>query len=626
MIFNALTHPLVAAVESAPAAGGAALDQVVIATAGAMIVTAGLLVIGIGYRRGTLPVVGGLVATAVGRVVAFSERASGLPGWAAIPSAVVAASLIIALFGMMWDISLHIDEGRDEGPLANPAHYFILAGLFGVFAAGFLAMVLPKGKPSATAVRITGDWYAPLGGIMVAACGAFSLTGFPLDDVWHRIFGQDVTLWGPTHLMLLGGAAMALVGQAVLLVEASRAESVGEHGERPWVMRLRRVALAGGLLIGLSIFQAEFDFGVPQFRFVFGPMLVAFAAGVALVATRIWLGRGSALAAVAFFLVVRGTVSLLVGPVLGETTPALPLYVAEALVVELVALRVPRERTLAFAAWAGLGIGTVGLAAEYAWSRLVMPIPWSPELLPEAAALAIPIAVAAALVGAWLGAHLASDRLARTAQMRAAALVGGIAIFALVAFTLQKPAQEGVRVAGQLQEATPAPERTVTGTFRFDPSSATDGAEFANVTAWQGGGLEVAELEKVADGVYRTSEPIPAYGDWKSLLRVSRGDTLSSIPIYLPADPAIPAPGVPATASFERTMVADHEILQRESTGAAGWLTAFAYLSVLAITLGFIALLVWGLHRLAVNGRAEQQRGEPSPQRRRPVGRPVVAR
>ena len=49
---------------------------------------------------------------------------------------------------MYWDISLHIDNGRDAGPLANPAHYFILAGLFGIFTAGFLAMVLPLERPS----------------------------------------------------------------------------------------------------------------------------------------------------------------------------------------------------------------------------------------------------------------------------------------------------------------------------------------------------------------------------------------------------------------------------------------------------------------------------------------------
>ena len=48
---------------------------------------------------------------------------------------------------MYWDISLHIDDGRDPGPLANPAHYLILVGLFGVFAAGVLAMGMPREKP-----------------------------------------------------------------------------------------------------------------------------------------------------------------------------------------------------------------------------------------------------------------------------------------------------------------------------------------------------------------------------------------------------------------------------------------------------------------------------------------------
>ena len=35
-------------------------------------------------------------------------------------------SIICALFGFIWDVSLHIGNGRDDGALANPAHYFIL--------------------------------------------------------------------------------------------------------------------------------------------------------------------------------------------------------------------------------------------------------------------------------------------------------------------------------------------------------------------------------------------------------------------------------------------------------------------------------------------------------------------
>src|SRR6201987_4968117 len=105
----------------------------------------------------------------------------------------------------------------------------------------------------------------PIGGLLITACGAFSLVGFPLDDMWHRLFGQDVTLWGPTHLMLIGGAAMTLVGLAVLFVEARRANAASGRRDREWVELMRRVPLPGAFLLGLSTFQNEFDFGVPQF-------------------------------------------------------------------------------------------------------------------------------------------------------------------------------------------------------------------------------------------------------------------------------------------------------------------------------------------------------------------------
>ena len=314
-------------------AGGAATGEIMIATGAAMVVTTALLVLGMGHRAGRVGVL-----DFAGRI---GTRVTGLPGWVAFPSGLATVSLITAVIGMYWDIALHIGVGRDEGPLANPAHYFILAGLFGIFAAGFFAIVMPKDNPGPTSIRIGKDWHAPLGGVLICACGAFSLIGFPLDDVWHRLFGQDVTLWGPTHLMLIGGAAMTLVGIAVLLVEGAR--SVGVRS-LPLVLT---VPLCGGLLLGLATFQAEFDFGVPQFRFVFQPILIMLAAGVGLVAARVFAGRGAALGAVVFFLAVRGALALLVGPVLGETTPHMPLFVVEALVVEAIALRVLPSRAAA---------------------------------------------------------------------------------------------------------------------------------------------------------------------------------------------------------------------------------------------------------------------------------------
>src|SRR4051794_21919641 len=358
-------------------AGGAALDQVAIATGVALMLSAAISWLGMGHRSGKVPY--------LGRAAALAERLSGLPGWAALPAAVALVSLLVALLGMYWDISLHIDVGRDPGPLANPAHYLILAGLFGIFSAGYFAICLPTERHGPAAVHLVGDWYAPVGGILIAACGAFALIGFPLDDLWHRMFGQDVTLWGPTHLMLIGGAAMTLIGQAVLLVEGMRVRSSRRPSrtEPALIVRLRRIGLMGGLLIGLSTFQAEFDFGVPQFRFVLEPALIAIAAATALVCARLWIGRGGAFGALAFFLVVRGGISLIVGGLFGETTPHLPLYLAEAALVELAALTALVRRPLALGAVSGLAIGTIGFAAEYGWSQVWMPIPWSSDLLPE---------------------------------------------------------------------------------------------------------------------------------------------------------------------------------------------------------------------------------------------------
>ena len=159
-------------------------------------------------------------------------------------------------------------------------------------------------------MRLTDGWRAPLGGVLIFLCGGFALLGFPLDDVWHTLFGQDVTLWGPTHVLMIGGASLATLGIWVLLVEGPRPPARRVAGEQPgqaaWLRLLEGPAIAGGFLLGLSTLQGEFDYGVPQFQLVYQPILLMIGAGVGLVAARIALGRFGALQAVAFFLLMRG--------------------------------------------------------------------------------------------------------------------------------------------------------------------------------------------------------------------------------------------------------------------------------------------------------------------------------
>ena len=574
-------------------AGGAALDQSLLASTGAAVLTALLLVLGRGHRTGRI--------TALDRLARLAARGPGrgTPGWVALPLPVAMVSLLVALLGMYWDISLHISHGRDEGPLANIAHYPILIGLFGIFTSGVLAVVLPKGeRPGAASVRITRDWHAPAGGVLLAGAGFYALLGFPLDDVWHRIFGQDVTLWGPTHLMLIGGAGLSLVAMAVLEREGRAA--AGAAGQPPgWVRYARRCMLGGGLLIGLSVFQAEYDFGVPQFRLVHQPLLIALAAGCALVAVRLWAGRGAAVLAAAFYLLVRGGVSVLVAGVIGELWAAVPLYFAEALCVEAAALLLAR-RPLALGAVSGVLIGTAGFGAEYAYGQVAFRLPWTPDIAAEGMAMAVAGGVAGGLCGALLAEGLAG-RMPRPAVARGVFAGAILAVSAAVANGLVVDVPSGRAAMVTLTDVRgDAAHRTARARIEFSPPGAVDGPAWVTVTGWQGQGLHVDHLVREREGVYRTREPMPLHGGWKTLIRIHDGRTLAGVPVYLPADPAIGAGELPAPARFTRPVQDERSILQRElKSDVPGWLWAACSAVVLACTLALVLALGWGVARIA---------------------------
>jgi hypothetical protein len=489
---------------------------------------------------------------------------------------------------------------------------------------------MPREKPGPAAIRITSDWYAPVGGVLMATCGAFALIGFPLDDMWHRLFGQDVTLWGPTHLMLFGGAAMTLIGQAVLLQEGMRArketqEATGRNA-LPLVTALRRVGLMGGLLIGLSTFQGEFDFGVPQFSMTFHPLLIAMAAGLALVAARLWVGPWGALGAAVMYLVVRGGVSLIVGGIFGETMPAVPLYLGEALCVELAALLLI-TRPLAFGAVAGLTAGTVGFATEWPWTHAVFRIPWQSSLMPEGLIIAAIAGTAGGLIGALLGLGLRGE-LPGQRLSRAIAASSLAAIAVLVANGLVTEQPKGLSASVTVAQAAPPPDRTARVTVRMQPPGAADDAYWLTTTSWQGGGrLVVDRLQRIGEGLYRSTKDLPVSGDWKSTIRLHRGREIAGSPIYMPKDAAIPgAKEIPASPQFTRPFITDKKLLQREvKQDVAGWLWTAASMVVLLLYVVFLTANAWGVARVARRDPRAPRTPPRAPQRQRATATPAGA-
>ncbi|MFF3225182.1 hypothetical protein ACFYV7_20490 [Nocardia suismassiliense] len=583
--------------------GGAALDQVIVLTGSAMLVAAGLFWVAYLHRTRRIT----WLKNAADRLGQLGNR----PGWVALPLAVFITTILTALLGFIWDVSLHIGKGRDVGPLANPAHYFIMIGLFFLFIAGMLAVVLPLDeKPGPAAIRITRTWYAPVGGVLMAAVGLYALIGFPLDDIWHRLFGQDVTLWGPTHLMLIGGAGLSLV--AVLLLEfegrLDRPDPDRADGRLLWVFR---VFAFGGLLIGMSVYQVEFDFGVEQFRLVFQPMLIVAASTVALVSARYTLGRGSAVVAVLFAFLVRGVVAVLVGPILGAPHNVFPLYLGVAVVVELMALLPLIRKPVWWGALTGLAAATVGLWLESLWVGRMFVDPWPTSMWPELLAMAVPVGIAGGALGALLGMVLRGEPLPRPSVRRGLVVAAVLIAAAATANGLRVDVPENASATVRLQDAAPAlGGRMVTADVTLTPTDLVgDDPEWVQILGWQGGtgsdspgrGLVIDHLQRVEPGHYVSTKPVPAYGNWKTVLRVHDGSLLTALPVYMPEDRGIDAAGVPASNEFNRPFVAEITVLQRErSFDHPSWLLAGASLIVLICSLLVIWALAWGAARIVL--------------------------
>ncbi|HEY6551448.1 MAG TPA: hypothetical protein VIY71_09655, partial [Solirubrobacterales bacterium] len=262
---------------------------------------------------------------------------------------------------------------------------------------------------------------------------------------------------------------------------------------------------------------------------------------------------------------------------------------------------------LRFGLWSGLAIGTVGLAAEWAWSQAWMPLPWPAAMFPEGALLGLAAALAGATIGAWIGAHLAVERPKRPPALRAAAVCSALVLAVLVAFGLHTSAEKGVGARVVLHELSGGPGRQVQATVALRPPDAADDAEWFAITAWQGGALVVDRLRQAGPGRYRSTEPIPVSGNWKTMVRLHEGDSLTALPIYLPRDGAIPVGEIPATHSFTREFRDEHKLLQREQTGGSPVLVAIAYSVVAGVTLGLLALLAWALHRLSAGVRPRRR-------------------
>ncbi len=511
------------------------------------------------------------------------ERITGLPAWSAGGVGVGAAALLIAVVGFMWDVAWHIDLGRDRF-LLTPPHTMIVTGLFLLAAGAVVSIVFATLMRENVGLGI-GRFRIPYGAASLGVLGLGAICGFPLDELWHQAYGVDVTMWGPTHLLMITGASLSPLALWLLFTEA------GPNAGRPFFARGVPVRLAGALLIGLSTLQGEFDFGVPQFQQLYHPVLIAFAASLGLVIAREALGPGGALKAVVGFIVIRAALALLVGEVFNRVVPHFPLYLGAALLVEA-AYRFGRGWTpLRRALIAGGLVGTAGVAIEWGWTHIWGWHPWTSALWPGIGA-GVAIGLAGAVVGAAVGRVLGHHGAAISAPVIA---VAGLVI--VVTLALPFPRNEA-SLSAELSTAPISQDRVQVDVSVDDPGAVRN-PDWFEVLSWQGGSSKLTPLLRTGEGAYRSEGSVPVGGNWKSLVRFARKDVMVAAPVYMPADPAIGAPEVPVASNRTVEFRRDTELLLREAHGGAAWPAVVAYIAIAAVAAGWIAILAFALSRVA---------------------------
>jgi hypothetical protein len=151
---------------------------------------------------------------------------------------------VVTGWGVQWDIQWHVMIGRDSFWI--PPHVMTYAGVAVtvVLSFGLLAWTtfrapraLPPGLVSVCGIVGTR-------GVHIAAWGiAATVLAAPIDDLWHRLFGLDVTLWSPPHLLGIFGSAVNTVGCLAIAREAYPAASRARLTAIVWASAM----LYGGL-------------------------------------------------------------------------------------------------------------------------------------------------------------------------------------------------------------------------------------------------------------------------------------------------------------------------------------------------------------------------------------------
>ena len=139
---------------------------------------------------------------------------------------IVLLGSIIFFLGTSWDIQWHSLIGRDRTLI--PPHEVMLTGvgLSGLAAvtAVLIETLWARRNPiiAQSSTSFADAFHGSLGAYVAGFAALDAAVAFPLDAYWHSLYGIDVTIWAPFHLMIIVGMAMVALGAAYMLASAAR--------------------------------------------------------------------------------------------------------------------------------------------------------------------------------------------------------------------------------------------------------------------------------------------------------------------------------------------------------------------------------------------------------------------
>jgi hypothetical protein len=170
-------------------------------------------------------ILGGIEALNSSSSPAFSLRAVWILRLAL--GLIVLLGATFFFLGTSWDIQWHSFIGRDRTLI--PPHIVMLTGdtLSGLaaIAAVFIETLWARRSPT---TNFAGAFRGSLGAYIAGFGALGAAVAFPLDSYWHALYGIDVAIWAPFHLMIITGMALVALGAIYMLLSAAHL-SASEH-------------------------------------------------------------------------------------------------------------------------------------------------------------------------------------------------------------------------------------------------------------------------------------------------------------------------------------------------------------------------------------------------------------